>query len=222
MTRHKQRRIRNYLLDKRFQLKYTGMVLFVTALVAGVLGYAAFRYSKGQTQALAAQIAAQPDIDPVAAQDLEGFAERADWRVASAIVLGVLALLVALGLTCIVVTHRLVGPAYRMTKLFEEVGEGRLRVRTGIRKSDEFQELFQNFAAMVESLRAQRAAEIAQLEASLAELASSNASDQQLAQLKQLLSTLQQSLDRRGDTIPPANPSQPIALSAEDRGTLSP
>jgi hypothetical protein len=68
-----------------------------------------------------------------------------------------------------------------MMKLFEEVGEGGLRVRTGIRKNDEFQELFQSFASMVEALRAQRAAEIAQLEASLVLLQSSNATDEQVS-----------------------------------------
>ncbi len=214
MARHKQRRFRNYLLDKRFQLKYTGMVLLVTAVVAGVLGYAAYRYSKGQTQALTAQIALQPEIDPAAAQDLEGFAQRADQKVALAILLGVLALLAALAVTCIVITHRLAGPAYRMTKLFEEVAEGRLQVRTGIRKSDEFQDLFQSFAAMVQSLRAQRSAEIAQLKAGLDELASTGVRPEQVSALRQLLSQFQQSV---GDTLPPPKSANPQDFSAKDR-----
>lgn len=214
MARHKQRRFRNYLLDKRFQLKYTGMVLLVTAVVAGVLGYAAYRYSKGQTQALAAQIALQPEMDPAVAQDLEGFAERADQRVALAIVLGVLALLAALAVTCIVLTHRLVGPVYRMTKLFEEVAEGRLQVRTGIRKSDEFQDLFQSFASMVESLRAQRSAEIAQLKTSLGKLEATGVEPAQVTELKELLGQLQQSL---GSPSLPPKPSSTQAPSARDR-----
>jgi HAMP domain-containing protein len=213
MARHKQRRFRNYLLDKRFQLKYTAMVLLVTAVVAGVLGYAAYRYSKGQTQALAAQIALQPEMDPAVAQDLEGFAERADQRVALAIVLGVLALLAALAVTCIVLTHRLVGPAYRMTKLFEEVAEGRLQVRTGIRKSDEFQDLFQSFASMVESLRAQRSAEIAQLKTSLGKLESIGVEPAPVTELKELLGQLQQSL---GSPSLPPKPASSKDLSVKD------
>jgi HAMP domain-containing protein len=214
MARHKQRRFRNYLLDKRFQLKYTAMVLLVTAVVAGVLGYAAYRYSKGQTQALAAQIALQPEMDPAVAQDLEGFAERADQRVALAIVLGVLALLAALAVTCIVLTHRLVGPAYRMTKLFEEVAEGRLQVRTGIRKSDEFQDLFQSFASMVESLRAQRSAEIAQLKTSLGKLESTGVESAPVTELKELLGQLEQSVGKA--SLPP-KPASSQSPSARDR-----
>jgi methyl-accepting chemotaxis protein len=34
-----QRKLRNYLLDKKFQLKYTGIVVAVTAVLSGVLGY---------------------------------------------------------------------------------------------------------------------------------------------------------------------------------------
>jgi hypothetical protein len=37
-TRH-QRKLRNYLLDKKFQLKYTGIVIAVTAILSAVLGY---------------------------------------------------------------------------------------------------------------------------------------------------------------------------------------
>jgi hypothetical protein len=38
-----QRHIRNYLLDKEFQLKYTGIVIGVTALLSAVLGYYLYR-----------------------------------------------------------------------------------------------------------------------------------------------------------------------------------
>ena len=58
----KQRKVKNYLLDRRFQLKYTGMVLLVTIAVASVLGYVAYDFSRGQTEAFTAQIAAQPDL----------------------------------------------------------------------------------------------------------------------------------------------------------------
>lgn len=37
-TRH-QRKLRNYLLDKKFQLKYTGIVIAITVILSAVLGY---------------------------------------------------------------------------------------------------------------------------------------------------------------------------------------
>jgi HAMP domain-containing protein len=190
-----QRRIRNYLLDRRFQLKYTGMVLLVTVSVASGLGYVAYRYSQGQTEALTAHIAAQPDLDADTAQDLEHFARQEDRRIRNAIITGVLLLTLALGLTGIMVTHRVVGPAYRMRRLFRHVGEGKLEITTGIRKGDELQELYRSFAQMVESLRDQRSGEIEQLEDTLAKMESAGVESPYLDELRTLLERIKKSVD---------------------------
>jgi nitrogen fixation/metabolism regulation signal transduction histidine kinase len=150
MDDKKQRKVRNYLIDRRFQLKYTGMVVLVTVSVASGLGYMAYGFSQGQTEALTAQIMAQPDLGADTASDLEQFAHQEDRKIRNAILAGVLLLTLALGLTGIIVTHRVVGPAYRMRRLFEHVGDGRIEITTGIRKGDELQELYHSFAEMVE------------------------------------------------------------------------
>lgn len=195
MMRTKQRKIRNYLLDRRFQLKYTGMVLFVTVTVASILGYVAYRFSRGQTEALTAHIAAQSDLDEGTAGDLERFAEQEDRKVRNAIVFGVACLALALGVTGIVVTHRVVGPAYRMRRLFEHVGRGRFEVTTGIRKGDELQDLYRSFAEMVESLRGQRAEEIAQLEEALRNMEAGGVDSDYLRELRALLERIRESVD---------------------------
>jgi HAMP domain-containing protein len=191
----KQRKVRNYLLDRRFQLKYTGMVLLVTVAVAAVLGYVAYDFSKGQTEAFTAQLAAQPDLDPETAGDLERFAKQEDRRVRNAIIAGVVLMALALGMTGIVVTHRVVGPAYRMRRLFEHVGEGHLQVTTGIRKGDELQELYHSFAEMVESLREQRAEDIERLEDTVAKLEAAGVESAYTAELRALLDRIRKSVD---------------------------
>lgn len=190
----RQRKFRNYLLDRRFQLKYTGMVLLVTVAVAGVLGYVAYDFSKGQTEAFTAQLAAQPDLDEATANELEEFAQQEDRRVRNAIVAGVLLLTIALGLTGILVTHRVVGPTYRMKRLFEHVGEGHLQVTTGIRKGDELQDLYHSFAEMVESLREQRAEDIERLERTIAQMEASGADSPYVAELREVLDRIRKSV----------------------------
>jgi nitrate/nitrite-specific signal transduction histidine kinase len=191
----RQRKLKNYLLDRRFQLKYTGMVLLVTVAVASVLGYLAYDFSKGQTEAFTAQLAAQPDLDEATASDLEHFAQQEDRKVRNAIILGVVLMSLALGLTGILVTHRVVGPAYRMKRLFEHVGEGRLEVTTGIRKGDELQDLYRSFAQMVESLRDQRSEDIERLERTVQALEAGGAESAQVAELRTLLNRIRQSVD---------------------------
>jgi len=162
-----KRHMKNYLLDPRFQLKYTGMVVVVAVIIASVLGYFAYDYSKGQTEALTIQMAMQPDLDPAVASDLQGYANQQDQKVLISIIVGVLLLALALGFTGIIVTHKLVGPAYKMRRLLHEVAEGKLKVVGGLRKGDELQELFEAFAAMVDSLREAQATEIASLDTAL-------------------------------------------------------
>ena len=191
----KQRKVKNYLLDRRFQLKYTGMVLLVTLAVAGVLGYMAYDFSKGQTEAFTAQLAAQPDLDPETASDLERFAKQEDRKVRNAIIGGVLLMALALGITGIMVTHRVVGPAYRMKRLFQHVGEGHLEVTTGIRKGDELQELYHSFAEMVESLRDQRAEDIERLQDTLAKMEAAGVQSAYLSELRAVLDRIRRTVD---------------------------
>ncbi|MGB5810596.1 MAG: HAMP domain-containing protein [Polyangiales bacterium] len=195
MGNKRQRKFRNYLLDRRFQLKYTSMVVAVTVAVAGILGYFAYQFSEEQTEVLTAQLAAEPDLDPQTAADLEGFARQADRQVRNWIIVGVLVLALALGVTGILVTHRVVGPAYRMRRIFESIGDGRLEITTGIRKGDELQELYQSFADMVESLRDQRSEEIAQLEETLAKMEAAGIQSAYTLQLREVLERIRKTVD---------------------------
>ena len=179
-----KRRLRNYLIDVPFQLKYTGMVVAVTVLVASVLGALAYDYSRGQTESLAASIAAQPELDPEAAQNLEAFAAAKDQEVLCAIVLGILALAVALGLTGIVVTHRVVGPAYRMKRLFDKLGQGQFRVSGDLRKGDELRELYASLAQMVDALRTMQSSDAEALESALNDLKAGGSTDAVAAKLQ--------------------------------------
>ena len=162
-----KRRLRNFLLDARFQLKYTSMVVLVTVAIAACLGYFAYDYSKGQTESLSIQMAMQPDLHPDVAADLEGWAEEQDQKVLLAIVGGIAILALVLGFTGIMVTHKVVGPAYKLRRLLGDVADGHLKVQGRLRKGDELQNVFLAFERMVESLRERQKEEISQLDAAL-------------------------------------------------------
>jgi methyl-accepting chemotaxis protein len=163
-----KRKLRNYLLDRRFQLKYTGMVVGVTMVVASILGALAYHESKGQTEALQIQLATQPDLDPGVSAGLEAFGADRDREILLGIIFGVAALTITLGLTGIVITHKMVGPAYKMRLLLTNVAQGHLRVDGHLRKGDELKEVFNSFNDMVHRLRARREHDLEQLDAALA------------------------------------------------------
>ena len=126
---------------------------------------------------------------------MERFAQQEDRKIRNAIIIGVLLLTLALAMTGILVTHRVVGPAYRMRRLFEGVGEGKLRVTTGIRKGDELQDLYRSFADMVESLRDQRSEDIARLEDTLAKMEAAGVQSDYLTELRALLDRIRETVD---------------------------
>ncbi|RLB53235.1 MAG: hypothetical protein DRJ42_12525 [Deltaproteobacteria bacterium] len=154
-----KRRLRNFLLNPRFQLKYTGMVVGVTVIVASALGFQAYDYSRSMSEMLAANdmmsalddAAAELIIEESAAKDLE---------VLLSIIGGICVLALALGVTGIVVTHKLVGPTYKMKRLIGEIADGRLRLSGRLRKGDELLDLYIALERMVESLRATQQEEI--------------------------------------------------------------
>jgi methyl-accepting chemotaxis protein len=190
-----KRRLRNFLLDSRFQLKYTGMVVAATVVVAGVLGYFAYDYSRGQTESLTVTMAMQPDLHPEVAADLEGWAEAQDQKVLFAILGGIVILALTMGFTGIIVTHKVVGPSYKMRRLLRNVADGHLKVEGRLRKGDELQELFHAFEQMVVKLRERQAKEVAQLDLAIEKARNSGASDDALADLVSVRDEMQSQLD---------------------------
>ena len=194
---HPKRRWRNYLLVPSFQLKYTAMVVGVAVAIASVLGVLAYRYSQGQTEMLSMnRMAAQgSSITEDFVRDLEAYSEAADRKVALSIVLGVLLLAVGLGATGIVVTHRLVGPAYRLKKLLREVRDGRLVVRGRLRKRDELQDIFEAFQEMIISLRSAQESEIALLEAAIERAKAAGIPREAIADIESIRDRMRAALD---------------------------
>lgn len=190
-----KRRMRNFLLDKRFQLKYTGMVVAVTVVVAAVLGWFAYDYSRGQTESLSITIMMQPELNPEAAADIEAYAEARDRQVLLAIGGGILILALTLGFTGIVVTHKVVGPSYKMRRLFREIAAGHLKVDSKLRKGDELQDVFQAFEEMVSTLRTRQTEEVAQLDIAIEKARASGAPDEAIAEIVAVRDRMQSALE---------------------------
>jgi methyl-accepting chemotaxis protein len=190
-----KRKLRNFLLDRRFQFKYTSMVVGVTLTVASLLGAIAYRESKGQTEALQIQLAVQPDLDPQVAAHLDAFGKQRDRQMLAGILTGIGLLTLALGITGIVITHKIIGPAYRIRKLLATIARGHLKVEGALRKGDELQDVFGAFNDMVNSLRARQAEEIAQLDAALHRARASGIPDRELQPFRSLRDRMQSQLD---------------------------
>ncbi len=192
----KQRQLRNYLLDPKFQIKYVSMVVGVTVVVAAVLGFIAYGYSRGQTEMLTmAKMAQYAELDNQTYEFIRAEAEKADRAVIWAILGGIAVMVLSLGLTGIVITHKLVGPAYKMKRLLGDVRDGHLRVDGKLRRGDELQDLFEAFEEMVSSLRAAQEKEVEQLEAAIARAREAGTPDEALQQVEMVKDRMRKTLD---------------------------
>ena len=190
-----KRRMKNYLLDPKFQLKYAGMVVVVTFIVSAVLGYQTYHYSSGQTKMLMMSANNTPGLSQNAIDKLQRDSEAEDMRVALWIGGGVLLLTVVLGLTGIFVTHRLVGPAYKLRLLMKEVQRGRLRVVGKLRKGDELQDVFIAFEKMVAAMRERQIVEIRMLEGTIEKAQKEGVSQEIVDELNTFRAHMRQELD---------------------------
>lgn len=185
-----KRSFRNYLLDPRFQLKYTGMVVGVTLLVGVVLGALAYRESRAQTEMLTVQWVMEGQTEDFIAEQ----AAAADRLLLIQISTGILIMVIALGVTGILVTHKVVGPAYKMKLLFEDVVAGHLRVRGKLRKGDELQDVFEAYERMIDILRERQREEIELLARGIENAREAGATDEQLSELEGLKKRMEDAL----------------------------
>lgn len=191
-----KRRLRNYLLEPRFQLKYTLMVVGVTVLVATALGFLAYRYSRGQTEMMTiTRMESQGDLDPRFVSFIEEEARKADRNVLAGIVAGIATLALALAATGIVVTHKLVGPAYKIKRMLGDVRDGHLKIEGRLRKGDELQDVFDAFEEMINALRSEQEREIAMLDAALVEASSAGVPEDALAEVRKVRQRMREALD---------------------------
>lgn len=158
-----KRSVKNYLINRRFQLKWVGGILLLTVLLFSTLGTYIYQHEKHASDAIMtglAEMYGQEGADIMA--DMVG---SSDSNVLWVLLGAGGALIVALAGMGIVLTHKVAGPIYALGRSFDNVKRGNWKSVRGVREGDEFQELAVQWSDVVNSLRAKERVEIAELEA---------------------------------------------------------
>ncbi|CAN5492315.1 hypothetical protein BH09MYX1_BH09MYX1_28030 [soil metagenome] len=210
-TGRHQRSVKNYLIDKRFQLKYTALIVGVALVISVILGVFLIRTSSeviDESKKVSQVATKNITDDPIYADNpelLKSFKDAADEQDRSIAakqrntlfgIMGGLTLLVMLiGVLGIYTTHKIAGPVHKMKQLLTQVGQGKLNFRGGLRKGDELQHFFETFQVMVESLKDRQAKEIAQLELGLEAAKKSGASEESLQKIMGVRDAMKRALE---------------------------
>ncbi len=153
-----QRKLRNLLIDARFQGPWVFGVSVLTLAIFFTLGAIIVRQDQTASSAVLEGLAAI--YDPEQAALLSGLFLEADRSVLWALVGVGSGLVLALAASLLVLTHRVAGPMVAVRYNLARVRDGRFNAVRPFRRGDAFREVSDDLLAMTSALRAREEAEL--------------------------------------------------------------
>lgn len=188
----RNRKLRNYLVDRKVQLKFTMIMVVVAMLLTSGLGY--FWYSEVRQGSDVIRVNAMATLDDAGVKQLENDLAKRD-RNRLFLLLGFAVLFAALiGLYGIIVTHKLAGPLFKIGRHISDIENNRLYNLWDLRKGDQLQEFFAGFKAMHTALRERVEADMLVLNRLISAIERGDVPTEELPRLKELL-------QQKGDSL---------------------
>jgi len=157
---------KNYLLNLRYQLKYTLTIVGISLVLTGGLGYVVI--SKAHEASRVVQVRAMDPTDELAQQLVAQFSRNDRIMMIVLICFGVLLCLV-LTAYGIVITHKVAGPLYKVSLHLDKLRDGKLSQVWPLRKGDELVDFFDHFKTAHDALRARTEEDIKLLDKAIAQ-----------------------------------------------------
>jgi signal transduction histidine kinase len=149
------------IVDRAFQFRYTAIIVGVAAVTSTVLGVFLLRAYFAMNEMI--------ELQQVISEQLGEKLRTDDTANVFTIIVGALVgEVVVLGLLGLLITHRVCGPIFVVTRHLQTMAEGRLPTLRPLRAGDEFATLFETLKNLVDTTRARDREEQQQLEAVVA------------------------------------------------------
>jgi signal transduction histidine kinase len=144
---------RQYLIDRKFQLMWAGRIFLLMILVSLAVGwtiyYTVWDTTISQLKGLVAMgVLSQAQVLPISST--------IKTSIALALFTRSLALVFILAVLTIFLTHRIVGPIFKIKKTLRIIGDGQTSERVFLRKHDEFKDLASEINAILDHLQSHR------------------------------------------------------------------
>ena len=156
-----QRKMKNYILDLRYQMKFTLTMVTVACALTAALGYVIM--SKAHEASRVVSVRALDPTDTEAQALVQQF--ESNDRILIFVLIGFgLVLSAVLTVYGIVITHKVAGPLFKVSLYLDKIRDGKLGQVYNLRKGDELVEFFEHFKGAHEALRNQELADVALFE----------------------------------------------------------
>ena len=157
-----KRKLANYLLDKKLQLRYVVIITVLSGAIAGTLGYTIYDQQAQSTTSIENKLEELTDKDDAA--NITGDYESEDRALVYKMVGVGIGLVVILSLYLLIMTHKVAGPLYKISSYFDRMSDGRLGNVSALRKGDMLQDFFGNFREMHEAVRTRMQSDVITME----------------------------------------------------------
>lgn len=189
------------IVDQAFQFKYTGIILLVAAVTSTVLGFFLLKAYREMNEVI--QLAGMaPEIgEKLDADDTK--------RVFTITVLSLIGEVAILGVLGLLITHRVCGPIFVITRHFNTMIDGKHPFLRPLRQGDEFAPMFMAFQKLIDGNKAKDAAEIDKLKPIVAAAKAKGLADSDVAVLQKLIEEREARLAEK-----PSGPPRPAENGA--------
>lgn len=162
-----KRKLGNFMLDKKLQLRYVLLVTILSALISASLGYLIYHQRHSASESIERDLAALTHNDASLAEFQNQVADdmASDDRALVYKMVGVgLGLVIILSAYLVIMTHKVAGPLFKVSMYFDRMAEGKIGNVYGLRKGDMLQDFFGNFKEMHEAVRTRMQADVITME----------------------------------------------------------
>jgi nitrogen fixation/metabolism regulation signal transduction histidine kinase len=145
-------RRRTFLVDKRFQLKYTIIIAVIGALIAVLWGSLFYQANRENSEQVMLTLKVDPELQALS-EKVEDKLSGEDAKILYYLSGFILAVVLSLIIWGVLITHRIAGPIFIISRYVDQVTAGEYPDPRPLRKKDELREFFIKFNDMLTSIK---------------------------------------------------------------------
>ena len=170
-----KRKLSNYLLDKKLQLRYVLLVTILSSIISGALGFLIYQQSRVASESVERDMSTLSQTDASyddLKKDVGSRLDSGDRALVYTMVGVGVGLVLILSAYLVIMTHKVAGPLYKVSMYFDRMARGRIGQVSALRQGDMLQDFFANFRDMHESVRTRMQSDVITMEAATTALRS--------------------------------------------------
>ncbi|MCX7957878.1 MAG: methyl-accepting chemotaxis protein [Deltaproteobacteria bacterium] len=152
MEERKPFRRKQFLINRAFQIKYTVIIAVIGIIIAVLWGTLFYKASKENSQQMLLLVQMDPNLSSMTDIIKDKLAAE-DSKIMLYLIAFVIAIFLSLVIWGILITHRIAGPIFIISRYVDSISEGKIPETRPLRKKDELKEFFDKFSKMLDALK---------------------------------------------------------------------